>query len=135
MYIQLPNTHILSQLNFLKYYFKLEYSSFTLLYYFLLQSKVNQLYTHIHEKYSHIRSLQSIEYSFLYYIVGPYQLSIIYRVVCVYIYPSLPPFTLVTIFLRSVTKFLFYIKMIFIGFQNTENFLKISPKYLLHHNT
>ena len=81
--------------------------------------------------FSHIGSLQSIEYSFLCYIVGPYQLSIIYIVVCIYIYThiyqsqSTPFYPGNHFFLTSVTKF--YIKMVFTGFQNTENFLKISP--------
>ena len=66
--------------------FLLRYSWFTVLYWFLLYSKVIQLYMYIHYFYTlpHYGLSLDIEYSSLCYTVGPCCSSMRYTLVCIY---------------------------------------------------
>ena len=87
---------------------KLEQSCFTLLYQFLLYSKVNQLYVYTYSLVFWIsfpfRPPQSVEQNSLQYTVGSYQLSVLYIVVyiCQSQSPSSSPLT------HSFQMFLFF---------------------------
>ena len=84
---------------------------------FQVYNKVIQLYIHMYfffQIFFPCRLLQNIEYTSLYYTVGPFWLSILDTVVCVYVNPKhliYPPSSLITIslFSMSVGLFLFCI--------------------------
>ena len=108
----------------LRFFFKLEYSWFTMSCFLQVYSQVVQLciHTYLFQILFPYRSLQNTEYSSLWYTVGPCCSSILYIIVCMCWFQtpnlSLPHSFLVTISLFSVSWlcFCFVYKFICISF-------------------